>query len=147
MVCNLVLIYFDCPQLCIQQKQTIKNFRLLIQRYGQLWFFRKGSGNTFSTTFCVWFFKKSFCHVIFYSLTKFHCLIVFNFWDIDQYMYCNCLLPRLWRHKLWNWLYFSNQAFFLHDLNVNTKFSIGEIKKASFIIFKGLSVAINCLRL
>ena len=23
-------------------------------------------------------------------------------WDIGQYMYCNYLLPSLWRHKFWN---------------------------------------------
>ena len=31
----------------------------MIQRYTQFWFCRKGSGNSFFTTFCVWFFKKS----------------------------------------------------------------------------------------
>ena len=29
-------------------------------------------------------------------------LIGFTSWDIGQYMYCNCLIPRLWRHKSWN---------------------------------------------
>ena len=33
--------------------KTVSNFRLLIQRYAQFWFFRKGSGNRFSTKFCV----------------------------------------------------------------------------------------------
>ena len=34
-------------------KQTVKNIRLLIQRYAKSWFFRKGSDNSFSATFCV----------------------------------------------------------------------------------------------
>ena len=42
------------------------NFRLLIQRYAQFWFFRKGSGTSFSTTFCVRFFKKNISHAILY---------------------------------------------------------------------------------
>ena len=34
--------------------------------YSQSWFFRKWSGNSFPTTFCVWFFKKNFfsCYVL-----------------------------------------------------------------------------------
>ena len=43
----------------IKQKQTVKNFRLLIQKYTQFWFFRKGSATSFSTIFSVWFFKKN----------------------------------------------------------------------------------------
>ena len=35
---------------------------------------------------------------MFYELTKFHWLIVFT-WNIGQYVYCNWLFPRLWRHK------------------------------------------------
>ena len=71
----------------------------MIQRYSQLWLFRKKSGNSFSTTFWVSFFKKKFSHVKFYWLTIFYCLIVFTVWDIGQYVYCNRLLPRLRRHK------------------------------------------------
>ena len=41
-------------------------FRLLIQRYAQFQFFRKESGTSFSTTFCIWFFKKNIFHVKFY---------------------------------------------------------------------------------
>ena len=36
----------------------------------------------------------------------------FASWDIRQYVYCNCLLTRLWHHKFWNWPYVSNQAVF-----------------------------------
>ena len=35
--------------------------------------------------------KKSVSHVIFYQLTKFHHLIGFTSWDVDQYAYVNCL--------------------------------------------------------
>ena len=34
-VCSLVSIFFDSPQLGIQQKQTAKTFRLLSQRCSQ----------------------------------------------------------------------------------------------------------------
>ena len=64
MLCSLILIYFDSPQLGIQEKQTVQNLRLLIQRCAQSWVFRKRSGNSFSTTFCVWFFKKNVSHML-----------------------------------------------------------------------------------
>ena len=60
---------------------------MLIQEYAQFWFFRKGPGNSFSTAFCVCFFKKNISHVTFYQPTKFHCLITFTSWDIGQYVY------------------------------------------------------------
>ena len=64
-------------------------------------FFRKGSRNSFSTTFFVWFFKKNVSHVI--QLTdKISLSDWFTGWDIGQYVYCNCFLPRLRRHKLGN---------------------------------------------
>ena len=50
----------------------------MIQRYPQFWLFRKGPGTSFSTTFCIWFFKKKYfsCNVlltdqIWPNLTKF----------------------------------------------------------------------------
>ena len=52
---------------------------------------------SFSTTVCVWFFKKSVFHVTFY-----YCLVAFTSWDIGQYVYWNCLLTRLWRQKFKN---------------------------------------------
>ena len=37
-----------------------------------------------------WFLKKNISHFIFYYQTKFHCLMVFASWDIEQYVHCNC---------------------------------------------------------
>ena len=65
-------------------------------------FFRKSPETSFWTTFCVWFFKENVSNVIFYHLTRFHCLIAFSSWDIGQYVYWNYLLLSLWRHKFWN---------------------------------------------
>ena len=42
-------------------------------------------------------------------------------WDIEQYVYCNCLLIKLWRHKFWNEPYFLIEPFFLHDLKIKKK--------------------------
>ena len=69
-VCSLVSIHFDSSHLTYNKK----NFRLLIQRYARFWFFWKGSRNSFSTTFCVWFFK-----IKIYQLTNFYSLIAFIF--------------------------------------------------------------------
>ena len=87
----------------------------MIQRYAQFYIFKKGPGTSFSTTFCVWFFKKNFSIVAFYYLTKFHCLIGSTSPDIGQYMDYNYLLTRMWRHKIWNYPYLFNQAVSIHD--------------------------------
>ena len=39
----------------------------------------------------------------------------FTSWDIGQYVCCNGLLKRFWRHKLWNLAYLSNQVVLLDD--------------------------------
>ena len=62
---------------------------------------KKGSETSLLNSFSLWFLKKNIS-VIFYELTKFHCLVAFNSSDIDQYVYCNHLLTRLWRHKFRN---------------------------------------------
>ena len=38
-----------------------------------------------------------------------------------QFVYYNCSLKRLWKHKFWNEPYLSNQAIFLLDQKINTK--------------------------
>ena len=63
---------------------------------------KKMSGTSFPATFSAWFLKEYISLVILYYLTKFHCLVAFTSWDIGQYVYCNCLLTRLWHHKFWN---------------------------------------------
>ena len=40
------------------------------------------------------------------------CLTVFTSWDIEIYVYCNCLLTRLWHHKFWNSPFHSDEALF-----------------------------------
>ena len=82
-VCSLVSISFESPRLAKQWKQNIWNFRILIQKYADFCIFKKESGNSFSTKFCVWFFKKNVSQVIFYYLTKFHYVIVFTSWGCD----------------------------------------------------------------
>ena len=72
----------------VYNKEKLESIRLLIHRYTQFWFFREGCGNSFSTTFYVWFFKKNVSHIILYSLVKFHCLIAFISWNIGLY---NCI--------------------------------------------------------
>ena len=44
-------------------------------------FLKKGTGNSFFSTFYVWVFKKNVSYVI-----KFSRLIAFTFWDIVQYV-------------------------------------------------------------
>ena len=63
---------------------------------------KKRHGTSLAASFSVWFLMKNISVVIFYYLTKFHCLAAFTSWDIGQYVYCNCLLSTLWHHKFWN---------------------------------------------
>ena len=60
---------------------------------------KKRSGTRFLASCSAWFLKKNISLVTFYKPAKFHCLVAFTSWDIGQYIYRNCLLTRLWRHK------------------------------------------------
>ena len=59
-VCSFVSIYLDRPQLDMQQKQTVWNFRLLVNRYAQFWLFRKGTGIEFSAKLVYGFSREIF---------------------------------------------------------------------------------------
>ena len=63
---------------------------------------KKRSETSLPASFSEWFLKKIIPIVMLYYLTNFYCLFAFISWDIRQYVYCNCLLTRLWRHKFWN---------------------------------------------
>ena len=65
MVCNLVSIYFDSPELGHTIKTNCIEFKTIDPEILLIMFFRKESGNSLSTTFCVLFFKKNVSHVIF----------------------------------------------------------------------------------
>ena len=121
----------------------------MIQRYAQFGIFRKGSGNSLSTTFCVWFLKKNVSHIIFCQVTKFHCVIVFTSVGIGQYIHCNCLLTKLWRQKFEIKLIVLIKPFFyptesqnknLNILITNSAFKVKQ--KTFFIIFYHFSFLI-----
>ena len=63
-------------------------------------FSEKGLGLVAPPNFVYDFFKKNVSRVTFYLLPKFHCLIAFTSRDIGPYVYYNCLLTRLCRHKI-----------------------------------------------
>ena len=63
------------------------------------------------------FWKKYFaCYIL---LTEVHCLLAFSLWDIGQYLYCSCLLTRLWRVSFEINLTFLIKPFFLPDQKIN----------------------------
>ena len=63
----------------------------------QFWIFRKGSGHILSIIF------QEKCFSCYALLTdQIYCLTAFTSWGIGKYVYCNCLLTRLWRHRFWN---------------------------------------------
>ena len=63
---------------------------------------KKRSRTSLPALFSALYLKKNSSVIIFYYLTKFQCLVALTSWDIGQCMYCNCLLTRLWRQKIWN---------------------------------------------
>ena len=80
-------------------------------------------------------------------------MIAFTSRDIGQYVYYNCLITRLGHHKIWNKLIFLIKPFrsmtkkSRQKLNILSRKRAFEVKwKAFSIIFKGLSVAKNCLK-
>ena len=83
------------------------------------------SGTNLPVSFSACVFKKNISLVIFYFLTKCHCLVAFTSWVIGQDIYCNCLLTRLWRHNFEINLIFLTKSFFStwpksQDKNLNS---------------------------
>ena len=131
MICSLVSKYFDSPQLAIQWKQTVQNFRLLILRYAQFEFFRKGSGTSFSTTFCVYFSRKMF--LMLHSINWPNFIVWLSLLpsrDIGQYVYYNCLLSRMWRLKFEINLIFLIKPFWYMTEKSRQKFKYNENEKS-----------------
>ena len=108
MVSTLVAVYCVSPRLGTTIKTNCMKVKTGVLTEIYL-FFKKGSGTSFSRTFCAGFFKENIS-----QLTRGYCLI-FTSWDISKYMYSNCLLSSLWRHNFWILPWLSYQAIFLHD--------------------------------
>ena len=62
---------------------------------------KKRSGTSLPASFSQWFLKKNLSLDIFDQLAKCYFLVIFTSWDVRQYVYCNCLFPRLGPHKFW----------------------------------------------
>ena len=80
MVCTLVSIYFDSPQI----GKLCKTLDYLSRHMPNFDFLEKKFGNSFSTIFCVWFFKKSvlLCYILLtddISLSDCLCLLRYFF--------------------------------------------------------------------
>ena len=130
MVCNIVSIYFDSPQLGLTHfspvpyfytpwkrqktkglkcdtelewvnKKTVWNFSLLIRDMFNFNFSENGL-EIVSPQLFVSFQEKCFsCYIRLTDQISLS-IVAFTSWDIGQYLYSHCLFPRLWRHKFWN---------------------------------------------
>ena len=87
--------------MCMTPKSFIQ-FVLIARQYKAFLKNKKMSRISLLASFFTWFLKKGIYLVIFYYLTKFHCLIALTSWDIVQYVFYNYLLTMLWPHKFWN---------------------------------------------
>ena len=90
---------------------------------------KKRSWISLPVLFSALFLEKNISIVIFCYLTKFHCLVPFTCWNIGPYMYCNCLLTRLWRLYFEINLAFLIKPLFPHDQNIKTKVKISWERK------------------
>ena len=108
----------------------------------------KGVGIDPRSVSCMIFKEKCFsCYIFLSDQVSFTC------WDIGQYVNCNYLLTRLRRHQCWNnlivliksFLYMTKKSREKFNYLENEKSFQGEMKSI-FPIFKGFSVAKNCLR-
>ena len=138
---NFYTVYFYCMlslswgiSKYIEIKLQITYFYFIYSSFKN----KKKSGSS-PASLTVWFLKKNISLVIFYYLTKCEYLVAMTSWDIEQYVYCNYLLTRLWRYKFWNWPCISNQIVFsIWPENIlRTKIAF---KMRFFIIFKRLSL-------
>ena len=84
--------------------------------------------------FSAWFLKENSHLIIFYSLTKFHCPVVFTSWDMGQCLYYNYFWPGCDVINLEINLMFPIKPFFL---SWERKELLTWKKKS---IFKGLSL-------
>ena len=88
-------------------------------------FWEKGMGLVSPSHF---FQEKCFsCYILWTA--QIHCLIAFTSRDIGLYVFYNCFLTRLWRHKIWNKPYLFNQAVLIYDQKVKPKTSISWERK------------------
>ena len=112
-----------------------------MKRYTQIWFIREGFGNSFSATFWVWFFNKSFSHVIFCKLAKFDsdCLYFLRYWAI-------CVLRLFVNQVVTSWvlkLFLSFQSSRFSTWSKSQYKNLDIFRKKDI---QGLSFAKNCLR-
>ena len=97
----------------------------MIQRYSQFWLLRKGMGIVYPTHFVYNISRKML--LMLHSINWPNFIVSLKtYGDIGQHMHCNCL--------------------FVKNLNILRTKRAFKVKKAFFIIYKGLSVAKNCLR-
>ena len=75
---------------------------LLLPHIKFFWKTKRGLETILPASFSAEILKKNIPIVTFRYLTNFHCLVAFTSWGIGQYMFRNCLLTRLWRHKFRN---------------------------------------------
>ena len=64
-------------------------------------FLEKGPGIGFSPYFVSNFLRNMFRMLYSINWPNLIVLLPLNSWDTWQYVYCNCLFPRLQRHRLW----------------------------------------------
>ena len=148
-MCSLVSIYFDSTNLQYSENKLYKPVDYLIHGYTQFRIFRKGSGKSFFTTFCVSFSKGNV--LMFYStnwpnfivwLPLLHEILGNMYIVIACFPCCNV------RNFAIN---LSSQAAFLHGQEVRTKILISwerkELLRRNKKHFSSVLRAFSCQKL
>ena len=125
-VCCLVSIYFNNPQLDIQQKRTVQNLRLLIWRNARFWFLQKGMELVSPPYFVYVFSRKTFLKLYFINCRNFnflrYCVI---YWDIAIVCFSGCGVIHFENN-----LIFLIKPFFYMTKTSSLKFKYLENKKS-----------------
>ena len=143
---SLVSIYFQY----IKTNYKTLVYDLLNLWYSQSWFFRKWSGNSFPTTFCVWFFLKKFfsCYVLLTEILPLLLQILGNMCiEIVCFPGCDAINFEINLNFLIKSFFYMTKKLRQIFKNVSRAKMSREQELLIFTNIKGLSVAENCLRL
>ena len=99
--CHIKSVFIIYPSRGLSKYIKLRCWPLTFTLYKAFLKDRNISVTRLPVSFSAWFLEKNTFFVMFYTLTKFICLVVFTSWDVGQYANCNYFLSTLW-YKVWS---------------------------------------------